>query len=254
MNTTNFRQTTTIRPGLLVSLSTHVKGNVSYKRTDIEEEHLTEDGAKKASWNQERTIADPAEFERAQKVASKIGSLIRGVCTKSAFHLLCPEGESAKLDAAITEAREMAEDFNRRASLTRVSFNIMTGRIAANERDAINSINAEVRDLLADMAQGVETMDVKRIREAADRAKEMGVMLADGPQARVNIAVEKARSAAREISKAAREGTEANVDRLAAVTITEMRTSFLDFDDAAPLTTSAPVQGRALDLAAAGEA
>ena len=47
-------QTNTIRPGLLVSLKTTVRGNVSYQHTDIEPEHLTETGQQLAKWETER--------------------------------------------------------------------------------------------------------------------------------------------------------------------------------------------------------
>ena len=38
-------QTNTLRPGLLVSLKTSIRGNVSYQYRDIEPEHLVENGA-----------------------------------------------------------------------------------------------------------------------------------------------------------------------------------------------------------------
>jgi hypothetical protein len=52
-------QTTTLRPGLLVSLKTSVTGNVLYARRDVEQEHTLDDGAKSATWETERTLGTP---------------------------------------------------------------------------------------------------------------------------------------------------------------------------------------------------
>src|SRR5580765_135900 len=83
--------TSTLRPGLLVGLSTSISGNVRYRTQTLEEEHLTEDGAEAARWETERTITDPAEYEAAKKARSKARNSIVRVCAASAFGLLCPE-------------------------------------------------------------------------------------------------------------------------------------------------------------------
>src|SRR5712691_6044480 len=94
----------TLRPGLLVSMKTSILGNVSYVKSTIEEDHLTEEGEKRARWETERTIADPAEWEAAAKVRSVARWLVRSACVYSAFGLLCPEGKIEELEKLITEA------------------------------------------------------------------------------------------------------------------------------------------------------
>ena len=98
-------QTRTLRPGLLVSLKTSVRGNVSYVHKDIEPEHLTKDGQQLSKWETERIVVDPAEHEAATKIRSKICTTIRGACVRSAFGLLCPEKSAENLDSALAEAR-----------------------------------------------------------------------------------------------------------------------------------------------------
>src|SRR5580704_12554363 len=93
----------TLRPGLLVSLKTSLSGNVRYDKRDIEREHTTETGEARAKWETERVISDPDEYERAQKVRGKAGSVIRGICAISAFGLLCPETDADKLERAMSE-------------------------------------------------------------------------------------------------------------------------------------------------------
>lgn len=236
----------TIRPGLLVSLSTRVVGNVEYYKRDLQIAHVTEAGKVKASWETEKTINDPAEFEAATKVRGKARSLITSLCAASSFGLLCPQDQGDKLAAAITEAQALADTFNATASLTRVQVYVIAGRIAADDVEAMRAINSEVTDLLNRMESGVRNLDVDAIREAATKAKALGSMITPAASERLEKAIATARSAARQIVKAG-ETAAKELDTRAIRAITESRTAFLDLDDAAAI--QAPtVTGRALDL------
>ena len=60
-------KSSTLKPGLLVSLRTQLRGNVKYATKIIDAEHIVSSGAKKAKWETERTIIDPADHEAAKK-------------------------------------------------------------------------------------------------------------------------------------------------------------------------------------------
>lgn len=239
-------QTSVLRPGLLVSLKTSVVGNVSYKTRDLEPEHMAEDGTRRALWETEKRVEDPAEHEEALKVRSKARSLISAVCSASSFGLLCPEADRDLLSEAVAEAHAIANEFNRNATLTRVQVLVIAGRIAPDDVEAVKAINSEVRDLLTAMEGGLQRLDVKVIREAADKAKQIGTMLSPDAAARIQVAIDTARSAARKIVKAGEEGA-AEIDRRALRAITEARTAFLDLDEAAEINTPSAV-GRGVDL------
>lgn len=239
-------QSTTLRPGLLVSLRTSVTGNVSYDKRIIEADHVTADGEARAKWETVRTITDPAEHERAEKARSAASAKIRAVCARSAFGLLCPESDSDDLAAAMREARAIADEFNASAALSRVSVYIIAGRIAADDVEAVKAINSEISELLADMAQGVQNLDAEAIRAAANKAKNVGAMLPAEASARVQVAIEAARSAARQIVKAGEQAS-SQVDQRAIRKITEARTAFLDLQDAGEIQAPA-AQARAVDL------
>jgi hypothetical protein len=233
-------KSSTLRPGLLVSLKTSVRGNVSYVKKDIDTSKT------KATWETTRTIADPEEHEAATKVRSQIRSKITGVCAASAFGLLCPETDADDLEHAITEARKLADDFNETAKLSRIYVYVITGRIAPDDQEAVRAINAEIRELLEDMEAGVKNLDAKAIRDAANRAREVGAMLSPVASATVKAAIEAARGAARKIT-AAGEQAAVEVDLKAVRQIVESRTAFLDLDEAQAV--EAPQEtGRALDL------
>jgi hypothetical protein len=235
----------TLRPGLLVSLTTSIKGNINYRTRDLAS-GATEGGGVRAVWETEKTIADAVEYEAATKVKSKVRALITGACIYSAHGLLCPEDGIENLEKAMREARQHVKEFNAKAKLTRVSFYSISGRIAADDVEAVKAINAELEGLLARMAQGVEQLDVKAIREAASKAKEVGGMLKPELQARIQIAVDVARSAAKQIVKAG-ETAALEIDRAAIRKIEESRTAFLDLDEAAEV--KAPeATGRAIDM------
>lgn len=237
---------TTLRPGLLVSLKTSVIGNISYEKRTTEAETTTDAGALRAAWETVRTIDDPKEHEAAGKARSKAASLVRAVCARSAFGLLCPEARSEALANAMEEARKVANAFNATAKLSRVSVYIITGRIAPDDVEAVKAINSEIAELLARMAEGVKTLDTEAIRDAASRAREMGTMLPPETASRVQAAVDAARIAARKIVKA---GTAAaqEIDAATIRQITEARTAFLDLDGDDNV--AAPTEeGRAIDL------
>lgn len=239
----------TIRPGLLVSLKSGMRGNVSWERVDIEQEHDTPEGTREARWETQRVIADPAEHEAATKARGKALTLIRRACAKSAFGLLCPENSAENLYKAIDQARKIVKDFNDKASLTVISVNALVGRIASDDVEAAQAIASEIRDLISDMEDGVKKLDVKAIREAATKAKSVGQMLAPTMQAKVQIAIDEARAAARKIVKAGEENAQ-EVDRVALRRLKEARTMFLDIEDEVGEIKSVGGASRALDLEA----
>lgn len=197
---------TAIRPGLLVSLSTRVKGGVLYEKLELEGEHAVGDGTTVARWETTRRILDREEYERAQKCRSKIRATITTVCCPSMFGLLCPIGKEGDLLAALAEGQRMANDHNQSARYTRVEVYVLTGRISDSDVEAIRAISAEVRDLLGDMKAGIDEADPEAIREAAARARAVSAMLSDEVQAKVGKAIEQVRSVATALVKAAKAG------------------------------------------------
>jgi hypothetical protein len=235
----------TLRPGFLISLKTSVKGNVKYDKRDLGSA-MTDDGKAIAEWETKRVIADPVEFKAAGDARGKARSIINSVCVQSAFGLLCPEAGQAELDQAIKDAHGIVDTFNSTARLTRVSVYVMVGKIAADDVEAVRAINSEVSDLLGQMEQGLKNLDVKSIRDAANKAKGIGQMLSPDAAVRIQLAIDAARSSARKIVQAG-ETAAAEIDLRAIRKVTEARTAFLDIGEAKEV--ALPRQeGRALDF------
>lgn len=225
----------TLKPGILVSLKTTLKGNVDYQRTDIADQ---QDGQTAIStWQTTRVITDIPEHERAVQVRGKASNLIRACCARTSFGLLCPEDRADALSEAISDAGRLVEEFNSRAVHSQIGIYVIRGRVARDDEEAVKAINAETRDLLDAMAQGIDKLDVKAIRDAADRAKQIGQMLDARAQEQVNAAVVAARAAARKIvSRIEKAGEDAAVV-LAEINrqpIATARFSFLDVDSIEP--------------------
>ncbi len=243
-------KSSTLKPGLLVALSSTIRGNVRYFTKVIDAEHVVDSGAKKAKWETERTIVDPDDHEAAKKARGAARTAITRVCATSAFGLLCPEANADELEAGIAEARRIADAFNARSPLSRVSVNVLTGRIAADDVEAVKAINGEIRDLLEAMQTGLANLDTEAIREAAAKAKGLGSMLTPEANERVQTAVTVARQAANRIAKA---GTSAalEVDAAAIRKVAAMRVAFLDDTDDAGEVAAPIVMGRAVVFEAA---
>lgn len=232
-------QISTLRPGLLVSLSTEITGNVKYAKRDILLDHTVGDGSRLAKWETERTIADADEHEEAVRVRGQARTLITKLCSPSKFGLLCPEWRRDELDKAIRDAREVAEEFNARARLTMIGVNAMVGRVAADDAEAVRSINSEVRRLLETMERGIAKLDTKAIRDAANDARLLGQMLSPDASERVARAIEVARSAATRIAKSGEIAAE-QADAQVRI-IRNSRNAFLDLSDAVDVARPAAV-------------
>lgn len=241
-------QVSTIRPGLLVGLSSKVSGNVSFHRKELEAPHIEADGALVSLTEVERSVQNPTEYEEAIKTRSKCRSLITSICSASSFGLLCPEARGDTLRVAIEQAQELAAAFNQTAEVTQVSIFTIIGRVAQDDVQAVRAINSEIRDLMDTMERGLQKLDVKVIRDAANKAKELGSMLSAEASGKVEEAIKVARSAARQIVKAAETGA-AQVDQAVLTKIRASRTAFLDMGEATEIATPEHV-GRAIDLEA----
>ena len=240
--------TSTLRPGLLVSLKTSIRGNVQYVRRDVKvEKKLLKNGEEHAKWETERTIANKAEHELACQTRSQCRMAIVRPCAQSAFGLLCPEALADELEAGIKESNKLVAEFNATAELTRLSVYVITGKIAQDDVEAVKAINSEVRDLLQTMEEGLKNLDAKAVREAAGKAKQIGSMLSTEAETKVRIAIDAARASAKSIAKAGEQASLV-VDTIAIKKIAQQRTAFLDLGEAQEIASPRAAKSRAVDL------
>jgi hypothetical protein len=240
----------TLIPGLLVGLSTNIKGdNVTYDKTVIEEEHVDELGQLVGSWQTDKTVADAAEYELAKKIRGRARTLITSICAKSDFGYLCPEAKQSELEAAIRQATEICDDFNLTARITEVNVYTITGRIAATDEQAARAIKGELNNLLEAMDAATQKFDVKAIREFRAKAQKLGQMLTPDVRKSLDEALDERRTLATKINKAIKAGEEASkeLDAQTLAALARSRTAFLDLDGETEVRDTEAV-ARALDL------
>ena len=246
MNTPLF--VSTLRPGLLVFVSTSIKGNVKYNKIEGETV-LRDDGSEYTDWETERTIKDPKEQKRATEVRAKARQFIVSVCYATEHGLLCPEEKRPALEEAFQKATRLCAEFNATSNTTRLKFNALAGRIAQDDVSAVKAINGEVRDLLAEMTRGIENLDAERVKDAASRAKKIGNMLSPELQSRIDGLVTEVRAQAKKIVDAGEQAAIA-IDAAVINRLATARTAFLDLDDAVAVEAPANASGRSFDLIA----
>lgn len=241
-----------LQAGLLVSLKTTLMGNIKYTSKSVEDDHIDDDGARRAIWETTRVVTDPKEHELAVQVRNKAGSIVRGVCAHSAFGLLCPEKRGDKLMAAIREARDLVADFNAKAKCTQVGIYAIVGKVAADDVEAIRAIKSEIRDLLSSMEAGLKNLNVKAVREAANKARSLTAVLSPEAEAKVSRAIESVRRKAREIVKAG-DNAAVEIDIQTLRIVRRTRAAFLDMDGAQEIRVPRAA-GRTLDMLPAAAA
>jgi len=240
-------QTTTLRPGLLVVMKTSITGNVKYDRVDIDEGR--DGNVETTEWQTKRTINDVSEWKRARKAVTVATSPIKKVCRQTAFGLMCPVAERSRLQKAIEESTLVVEDFNCKAKLTQICVNVLRGEVAADDVEAIKAINGQVRSLMSTMEAGLKNLDVKAVRAAASKARDLGQMLTPEAQTRVAKAIELARKSASSIAKAG-ENVTVEIDRQTIKKIAAQRTSFIDMSDEPVEVKTPKARSRKVDLGA----
>lgn len=223
-----------LKPGLLVALKTTVRGGVSYIRKDLDANASADEAAKVSRWETEKRVEDAEEFERATAARGKARSVVSAVCSSSSFGLLCPQANEKALDAAIAEAKNIAANHNAIASKTQVEVFVIVGRIAQTDEEAARAIGVEVKDLLEQMKNATLKGDVEAIREAANKARELGAILSDDVGRQVSSAIDEARKNARELVKRVQRDGEKLADVVRDLYIQKIdsaRSAFLDLEE-----------------------
>lgn len=237
---------TTLRPGILVSLKTSITGNVTYKKRDLSQ-RVDEDGASIKEWETIRTVFDPDEYKRATKVRQDARNMIARACIGSAFGMLCPTADKERLEAAIKEARAMTRNFNAEATLSNVRVYVVLGTIADSDEEAAKAISSEVADLVKLMQDGIANVDVKKIRDAAKRALDVGRMTNPDPQSKIAELVKIARASANKYAKAG-EAAAVEVDLAAIEELKGRRLAFIDMEEEKEVVHIKRRGGRAVEL------
>jgi hypothetical protein len=232
---------------VLVTLKTKNVGNVRYDKDTIEYAHLTASGAERSVVETTKTIADPAEQDRAEKVRDRAKDHIRGLCTRSEHGLMCPLKDKAELEMRIEEAREWVADFNATAVRNHVKFNVICTEIQQDDVAATKAIFSDIEEFLDEAAQRLAELDVKKVRDIMDKAVNYNQVLDGQSSDTLDLVIRTARAACTRIVKAGNE-VASEMERNTVRLIRSARTQFLDIDAPGTYTPPSSGGGRALDM------
>jgi hypothetical protein len=126
-------------------------------------------------------------------------------------------------------ARQICWDFNQSAKHTQIQFNAITGRVAQDDVKAVEAISLELQSLVGVIQAGAAELNVKKIRDAAQKMRDTGQMLSPAVKLKVDDLVKDARKMARKMAKAG-EAAAAEVDDVTMEKLRAARTAFLDID------------------------
>ena len=244
----------TLKPGILVAIRTHQRGNRSYTKREIERAHLTDGGMERSRWDTTKIVYDPAEDKEASQVANKARYTVTRLCADTAHGPLCPVERRDELNEAIAEARKMVAEFNERAVFTRVAIHVICGEIVADDVNTARALFSETEQFMEQMVKGLQELDVKKVRALCVKTLDVGQMLSPDANAAAVLAVNAAREACRKIVAAGEQAAIA-IDQNAIDTIGLARNSFLDFGMEADsgLEVASFHAPRALDFAPEGD-
>lgn len=191
--------TLTLKPGLLVSLKTSIRGGIDYVRQELSQGDTADGRGHIEEWQTRKVIADKEQYAAAVRLRSGIAAMIRRQCVHTSFGLLCPAANEDFLDAAVERARREARGFNASQDGITVGVYVLKGRVASTEEEATRAVASEVRSLLDTMRDGIQAFDARMVREAAAKARELKAMLSDDDAGKIAGAIKAARAAARVI-------------------------------------------------------
>ena len=206
----------TFKAGLAIDLTVRVTGGIEYKRRTISSKTLAS-GAKIEEWETEKVTLHPEEHARAIEVRASVRNSITRICARTPLGdlLLVPPEREDDIRKALDEASARIDAHNSSAVAHFLVMGCVPSRLVPDDRWTVRSITGEIMATLATMEAGIAGASAERIREAADSAKKILPMLADGPRAVIEAAIEQARTHAREITRRVTKGGEDAMDVIA---------------------------------------
>lgn len=230
----------TIKPGLLVALTSKAEGNRKYTSKEVDQQQQGASELRK--WEGECFTRDVAEQEAAEKCRSEARGMIAKLCFKTDFGLICPEDREQELAEAIARAHAHVSAFNATAMYTRVYVDALPARIAKDDTAAAKAITKDVRELLDAMKAAIAAADPKAIRDTCNSARQIGQMLSADLEEKVSKAVANARSIARKIVARVEKAGESAAAVLADINTHDLDQARFCFGDLAPEPAGQPAE------------
>jgi len=144
-----------------------------------------------------KTVTDPAEYQRAVELASKLRSSLRGLGkTLHSGVLLVPKDKDAQLEEALLAVKTRASEFNQTAVHHHVRVSQLRAALTSDVEQAARDMAYTLQKTLEDMQSALAACDVKRMREVAASAKTIIPVLPEKEAKLLGAAVDSVRQQA----------------------------------------------------------
>ena len=174
-----------IEPCVLVRDRLTVNRGVSYHRRDLDTRR-NDDGSEDALWETQRHFKNREEAKEADRVYAKARQRIRSVCLATDIGFICPAPKRKELDTALTEAKELVDDFNSRANWCRINYLVVCTDILPENEGGVQLLQQTLQDTTNDLRKALQDFDAKKTRDVLYATKRMVDVLSD-PESREEL-------------------------------------------------------------------
>lgn len=185
-----------LNPCILVTERLTVERGVSYDKRDVSVvPHM--DGSEDATWETQRHYKNKEEAKEADRVYSNARFRIRSKCLYTEVGYLCPEKDKALLETSIQEAKDLVDEFNKKAQHCHVKFRVLCTSVQPGNIDGTEALRETLERNTVALKDALSEFDVKRARNMLVATKPALDLLSDG---RVRKTLESVRGEARELA------------------------------------------------------
>lgn len=160
-------QVDTIKPGILVTEHVSLTGGIHYQREYLDSK--TEDQTLIREWHTVATTDNVGERKGAQRVASKVYTLLRRVCVQTPVGLICPLDKSKDLEETLTEVRETIDEFNKVAMTCKILAYHACFEVSSTNRMTLQAILDKVGQVASSVDAAITMQDTRALEKIPKR-------------------------------------------------------------------------------------
>lgn len=201
--------------GYIIATEFGASGGVHYERPSAGREVRETRGGRGRLERYETTkrIDDLESVAMSNQIVNRAYYLVEKFCTRTPLGYYCPAERLTDLDRAMEEVTETAQLFNDcqrdEGGARRVTVALYPLRLAMDDRRAAVRLSETVRERLRAVTDALRAGDVKATENALDRCRNLEGLATGVQREAIQVALDSARDAKRQLAEALRGGADA---------------------------------------------
>lgn len=189
-----------MRECFLVAAKISVRGGIKYSHANEQTE--TEGSKETAKWETTRRLDDKAEYAKAQSIRNRFNRAVRGLGVDSPIGIIVPMDRDDLIQDMDQEWSALVSDFNLGSRFSTIRMDLEKFEIKGENMRAMENVLGSMRETLSDLRDALEAADYDEVRDVVKRMRGYISVLPDQEAATMQLAIDDARTQAREIRKA----------------------------------------------------